>query len=123
MSAFSPEQRSGGKLRLFIFGALMTFSGGYMLMNTVIVSGGSWYIGGYNGFGVTLVPLLLGVGVLFFSERSVLGWFLTLGSALAIALGIIMNLNVYFQPTTLWNTIIMLVLLVGGLGLLARSLR
>jgi hypothetical protein len=65
----------------------------------------------------------LGVGILFFSERSVWGWILTLGSTLAIALGIIMNLNVYLQPTTLWNTIIMLVLLVGGLGLLARSLR
>jgi hypothetical protein len=123
MSKFSPEQRSGGKLRLFVIGALMAFSGGYMLMNSVTVAGGSWYIGGYNGFGVTLVPLLLGVGILFFSERSVWGWILTLGSTLAIALGIIMNLNVYLQPTTLWNTIIMLVLLVGGLGLLARSLR
>jgi hypothetical protein len=31
-------------------------------------------------------------------------------------------MHIYFQPTTLFNTIVMLVLLVGGLGLIARSL-
>jgi hypothetical protein len=34
-----------------------------------------------------------------------------------------MNLRIYFEPTSLFNTLIMLVLLAGGLGLLARSLR
>ena len=34
-----------------------------------------------------------------------------------------MNLNIYFRPTSLFNTLVMLVLLVGGLGLVARSLR
>jgi hypothetical protein len=34
-----------------------------------------------------------------------------------------MNLRIYFQPTSLFNTLVMLVLLVGGLGLVARSLR
>jgi hypothetical protein len=32
-------------------------------------------------------------------------------------------MHIYFQPTSLIHTIIMLVLLVGGLGLIARSLR
>jgi len=31
-------------------------------------------------------------------------------------------MHIYFQPTTLFNTIVMLVLLVGGLGLIARSI-
>ncbi len=30
-------------------------------------------------------------------------------------------MHIYFQPTSLFNTIVMLVLLVGGLGLLARG--
>lgn len=34
-----------------------------------------------------------------------------------------MNLGIYFQPTSLFNTLVMLVLLVGGLGLVARSLK
>ena len=34
-----------------------------------------------------------------------------------------MHLDIYFQPTSLFNTILMLVLLTGGIGLVARSLR
>jgi uncharacterized protein len=32
-------------------------------------------------------------------------------------------MSIYFRPTSLFNTLVMLVLLVGGLGLIARSLR
>jgi len=35
---------------------------------------------------------------------------------------VIANMHIYFQPTTLFNTVVMLVLLVGGLGLVARSM-
>ncbi len=37
--------------------------------------------------------------------------------------GVLVNLQIYFQPTSLYNTVIMLVLLAGGIGLVARSLR
>ena len=40
-----------------------------------------------------------------------------------ILLGILMNLRIYFEATSLFNTLVMLVLLFGGLGLLARSLK
>jgi hypothetical protein len=43
--------------------------------------------------------------------------------ALVILLGILTNLTIFFRPTSLFNTMIMLVLLAGGLGLIARSLR
>jgi ATP/ADP translocase len=45
-----------------------------------------------------------------------------LGGAI-IFVGIIANLHIYFRPTSLFNTLIMLGLLVGGLGLIARALR
>jgi hypothetical protein len=32
-------------------------------------------------------------------------------------------MHLYFQPTSLFNTIVMLVLLVGGIGLIARSVQ
>jgi hypothetical protein len=34
-----------------------------------------------------------------------------------------MNMDIYFRQTSLFNTLVMLVLLAGGLGLIARSLR
>ena len=37
--------------------------------------------------------------------------------------GILLNLQIYFQPTTLFNTIMMLILLAGGIGLVLRSLK
>jgi hypothetical protein len=37
--------------------------------------------------------------------------------------GIIANLQVYFSPTSLTNTMIMLGLLAAGVGVVARSLR
>jgi hypothetical protein len=33
-----------------------------------------------------------------------------------------MNLQIYFQQTSLFNTVVMLVLLAGGIGLIARAL-
>jgi hypothetical protein len=41
---------------------------------------------------------------------------------LFILAGVIANMHIYFQQTSLFNTLIMLILLVGGLGLVARSL-
>jgi len=37
--------------------------------------------------------------------------------------GVIANMHIYFRSTSLFNTLLMLILLVGGLGLIARSLR
>jgi hypothetical protein len=76
-----------------------------------------------NGFGLTLLPMLVGVGILFFNGRSIFGWVLTLGGIGFILLGILMNMDIYFRPTSLWNTILMLVLIAGGLGFIFRSLR
>ena len=50
------------------------------------------------------------------------GWLLTGAGALFILAGILANLHIYFQPATLFHTLVMLVLLVGGLGLIARAL-
>jgi hypothetical protein len=112
-----------GGLGEFCIGLFMVVIGGYLMLNQVTVSSGFWGFWGYNSFGLTLVPLLAGIAWLFFDGRSVLGWLLTILGAAVIFAGIIANLNIYFRPTSLFNTLTMLVLLVGGLGLIARSLR
>lgn len=101
----------------------MAVGGGYLLLNQVTVSSGFWQLWGYNAFGISLIPLIVGVVLLFFDGRSKVGWLLTAGGALIILLGILTNLTIFFRPTSLFNTLIMLVLLAGGLGMIARSLR
>jgi hypothetical protein len=112
-----------GGLGAFFVGLLMAVAGAYMVTSQVTVSSGFWGFFGYDSFGLTLVPLLLGVGLLFFNGRSPLGWLLTVAGVVILFAGILMNLRIYFQPTSLFNTLVMLVLLVGGLGLVVRSLR
>jgi hypothetical protein len=101
----------------------MAAAGGYLLLNQVQVTTSFWTFGPYGGFGLTLLPLLVGIAFLFYNGKSIVGWLLTVGGAVFILAGVLMHLDIYFRQTTLFNTLIMLVLLFGGLGLVARSLR
>ncbi|HEX9942061.1 MAG TPA: hypothetical protein VGG03_08595 [Thermoanaerobaculia bacterium] len=112
-----------GGLGEFLIGFIMACAGGYLLTQQVTVTSGFWHFWGYNAFGLTLVPLLIGVALLFFNGRSKAGWLLLIAGATIILAGILMNLEIYFRSTSLFNTLLMLVLLFGGLGLIARSLR
>jgi uncharacterized protein len=114
---------TSGGIGQFFLGLAMAIGGAYLLTSQVTVSSGFWGYFGPHTFGLTLLPLMFGVGMLFFDGKSVFGWLLTGASAVIIVLGILVNLQIYFQPTSLYNTIVMLVLLAGGLGLVARSLR
>jgi hypothetical protein len=112
----------GGILE-FVLGVALASAGAYLLTSRVVVTTGFWNFWGQSSFGLTLIPLMLGIGIIFFKGRSFLGWMLVIVGAVIILAGIIANMNIYFQPTSLFNTLIMLALLAGGLGLVARSVR
>ena len=112
-----------GGVGQFFIGLIMAGVGAYLLFSQVQVTTSWWHWWGVNSFGLSLLPLLIGVGLLFFNGKSVAGWILAaLGFAIIVA-GILMNMDIYFRQTSLYNTLVMLVLLAGGLGLMARSLR
>jgi uncharacterized protein len=112
-----------GGVGQFLLGVVMAVGGAYLLTQQVMVTSGFWSWFGPQTFGLSLLPLMIGVGVLFFDGKSAFGWLLTLCGAAIVFLGILMNLHVYFAPTSLFNTLVMLLLVAGGLGLVARSLR
>ena len=114
---------TAGGLGEFLVGFVMACVGGYLLTNQVSVVGSYWNFYGTNTFGITLVPMLIGIGLLFWNARSLIGRLLTAAGFLFILAGVIANMHIYFQPTSLFNTIVMLVLLVGGMSLIARALR
>ena len=120
---FSDVGGTPGGLGHFVLGFIMACVGGYLIANQVSVVGSYWSFYGGNTFGITLIPMLIGVGMLFWNGRNPIGWILTAGGALFILAGIIANLHIYFQPASLFHTMVMLVLLVGGLGLIGRALR
>src|SRR4051812_38353511 len=89
-----------GGLGEFFLGLVMAAVGAYLLFNQVQVHTSFFRFGGLaNSFGISLIPLLLGVAMLFFNGKSVIGWILTVGGFLFILVGILANMDIYFQRT------------------------
>ena len=120
--ALSPGGTAGG-LGPFLVGLAMVVAGGYLLLNQVHVTSSYWTFGGQGSFGLSLLPLLAGIAFLFFDGKSIVGWLLTAAGAVIILAGVLMHMDIYFRQTSLFNTLVMLGLLFGGVGLVARSLR
>jgi hypothetical protein len=112
-----------GGVRQFLIGFVLAVVGGWLLLHQVTVTSGPWMLWGYNSFGLSLLPFVAGIALLFFNGKSLLGWLLAIAGLAIVLAAVIVNLQVYFRPTSLFDTLVMLVLLFGGLGLIARSLR
>ena len=117
-----------GGIGTFFLGLALAVVGGYLVLNQVQVSSSFNFFGlwGWNrqaGFGLTMLPLLIGVGVLFFDGKSKIGWILSVGGLLTILAAVLMSLSIHWAQTSLFNTLLMFGMLAGGLGLIARSLR
>ena len=122
--SFQPGGTPGGGGE-FLLALAMIAGGIYMVFDRVTVHTSYWhYLGNaHTSFGVTLIPLLIGIAVLTFNGRSILGWLLAAAGVALILFGVLMNLDVYFRPTSLWKTILMFGLIAVGLGLFAKALR
>jgi hypothetical protein len=114
-----------GGTGLFLVGFGMFCVGLYLLFQQIDVHGGYWRwgVGNEQTFGLTLVPLLAGVGVLFWDGSSKVGWLLAGAGLLILVAGIIVNMQIHWRRTTLFNALVMLVLVAGGIGMMARALR
>lgn len=115
-----------GGIGTFLLGVVLVAAGGWLITNQVIVTGSFNLFGhifGGSGFGLTMLPLLAGVGWLFFNGKSIGGWVVTLAGIAMILAAVLMNLQIFWRPTSLFNTVAMWGMLAAGLGLVFRSLR
>jgi uncharacterized protein len=111
-----------GGIGEFFLGLVMVVIGAYLITNRIVVESSYWSIGGYSMLGLSLLPLIIGIGILFFNGKSIAGWLLLFLGIVIIFAGVLMNLHIYFQATSLFGTIVMIVLLAGGIGLIFRAL-
>ena len=110
-----------GGVGLFLGGLAMMVVGGYLLLQQVQVDSGFWHWFGPNTFGLSLVPLLVGIGFLFrgfgllFSggEDGSRGWSI-FGGILMLIGGVVVLVYPYTSVATLaWVAGIWLV--IGGI--------
>ena len=120
---------SGGTGQFFL-GLFMMCGGFYLLLNGIVVSssfGLATRLFGIGGVGITggivLIPLIIGVAMIFYNARSALGWLLAVASLAAMIFGVIASLSLNLRTMTAFELICILVLAFGGLGLFLRSLR
>lgn len=120
---------SGGSGQ-FLLGLVMMCGGFYLLLDSVIVSS-SFGLGsrlyGIGGVGITggiiLVPLVIGIGMIFFNARSYIGWLVAVVSFFAMVFGVISSVSLDLRTMSAFHLITILVLAFGGLGLFLGSLR
>lgn len=121
---------SGGSGQFFL-GLIMMCGGFYLLLNGITVSAnfgmGTRLFGIGGGYGITggmiLIPLMIGVGMVFYNARNYLGWFIAIASFAALVMGVIASVRMSLNTMSAFELLAILVLAIGGLGLFLRSLR
>lgn len=87
------------------------FSGGLLFGNIMIPTG------------VVLIPLILGIILLFFLEdKRIIGWIVTVIGLIIVILSILMSVRISFERTSLFEFICMFGFIAAGTGLLLRTL-
>lgn len=109
----------------FFMGMILLAAGLFMIMKNTYV-GLSWYQWRIGGFGIPtgaiVLPLLIGIGILFFNGKSIIGWIVTVVGIVIIVLSIILSVEVRFATTSLYMFVLMFGCTFAGAGLLLRSL-
>ncbi len=120
---------SGGIGRFFI-GLGMMIAGGYLFLNAIQVTnqfhlGYSIYsFGAFNlTTGMTLVPLIFGIGFIFYDFKNVIEWLLSAASLIMLGFGIISSIQFQLRSMSAFELIMILILLMGGIGLFASSFK
>ena len=130
-----PRTNAFGDFSQFLVGACLFGAGGFLLSNQVLVrsewiSGyrGGWGAGlsflfGTSGMGLLMVPLGIGVCMLFAGTYRRWANLLIWASLAALLAGVLSSIRIEFRSTTLWQLIAFIVMIASGGGLMFRGAR
>jgi hypothetical protein len=125
---------SEGGIGMFLLGFIMMCAGGYMLFQAINVSSTFGMRTGLYSYkvlgtmrtlntGMILIPFMIGISMIFYNFKSIIGWLLSVGAISALVIGVIASINLHMRSMTLFELVTMLVLFLGGLGLFLRSFK
>ena len=115
-----PKKESNDLLQFFI-GLIMLGAGLFWLFQkTTVSTSGIFALGGWMLGSVTIPS---GAVILpFFCDRRIYGWIVTALGLAIIVLAIIMSIQIRFTRTTMFEFVMMFLLIGGGCGLLLKVL-
>lgn len=126
LSGRRKEGRLGKSVLNFFIGIILALLGTYLIMqNTTLYMNYSAIteMMGFNPpFGLVLLPLIIGIGILFFSSKSIFGWIITIFGVLSILLGILLSLKITFRPVSLYYGILMYGMTSAGIGMFLKAI-
>lgn len=108
----------------FYIGILLLASGLFFLLSKTMIYSGfySWRIGGFSlSSGLVILPLFIGIIWLFYNPKSFIAKLISLLGGVFILASIILGIHISFTKTTLFDFIIMIILLGAGIGLILRT--
>lgn len=118
-----------GGTGLFLLSLVMMIGGGYLLLSNMIVRPdfgmglrGVTLWGTSVPTGMLFIPFLFGIGLIFYNGRNWIGWLLAGGALVALVFGVLSSLHIQMARLNAFELIVILILLIGGIGLFARSL-
>lgn len=121
---------SSGGTGSFFIGLIMMTAGAYLFLNSVRVTHGfglGYGIFSYGRFtmtgGMVLIPLVFGIGMIFYNSKNIAGWALSIASIVMLCFGVIQSINFSLRGMSAFELICILVLFAGGAGMFLNSLK
>ena len=121
------EGKAQNELLQFFMGFLLFGGGLYWVFNSFTVSSswgsGYWGIGNFRmPMGTMLIPLLIGIGLLFFLDKKAIGGFVCALGVLVILISLVTSIFFHAVGGTLYTYILMFGMVAAGAALLIKVL-
>ncbi|WP_295218465.1 hypothetical protein [Ruminococcus sp.] len=127
-SSAAAEKKPSHPLAEFLIGLVLLGAGVYWVLNSFVVTfswGSLWGSFGMStsvATGLMLVPLLIGIGLLFFMDHKWVGWVVVAIGILAILVTLLTSVRFRPLSASLWQYVVMFGMIAAGVGLVARGL-
>ena len=108
----------------FYIGIISIIAGVFFLLSKSVAYSNFWglNIGGFNiSTGLVVIPLMAGVIWLVNNPKSLFARIVTIAGSVFIIASIIMNIRITFTTTSVFDYIIMMLLIAIGVGLIIKA--
>ena len=118
-------KKSGNELLQFFIGLVLVGAGFFWIFQSTSVSTSLFNLT-LGSFmlpqGTIIIPLLIGLMMLFLMDKKIFGWIVTVIGIAVILIAIIMSVRIHFERTSLFNYIMMFGMTVVGSALVLKTL-